>query len=103
LLSSFILKFFRSTSIAYRAAISRSGRRIIQRYNLLSTTFFTAVDHSTEALPEPSESLNSLILKEFLVPLSLEVGRIIRGSETASTLNFKKMKHSGKRPRQALR
>ncbi|PXX59338.1 hypothetical protein D906_04898, partial [Pseudomonas sp. LAIL14HWK12:I1] len=28
--------------------------------------------------------------KEFFVPMSLEVGRIIRGFETASTLNFKK-------------
>ncbi|WP_224786426.1 MULTISPECIES: hypothetical protein [Pseudomonas] len=31
-------------------AISRSGRRILQRYNLLSTAFFTAGDLSIEAL-----------------------------------------------------
>ncbi|WP_220036846.1 hypothetical protein, partial [Pseudomonas soli] len=70
------------------AAISRSGRRIIQRYNLLSTAFFTAADQMTEALPEPFQTINSLIFKEFFVPMSLEVGRIIRGSESASTVNF---------------
>ncbi|MGG5291653.1 hypothetical protein, partial [Pseudomonas shirazensis] len=31
-------------------AISRSGRRILQRFNLLSTAFFTADDLSIEAL-----------------------------------------------------
>jgi len=31
-----------------------------------------------------------LILKEFLVPITLEVGRIIRGFETPSTFNSKK-------------
>jgi len=31
-----------------------------------------------------------LNLKEFLVPTTLEVGRIIRGFETPSRLNFKK-------------
>jgi hypothetical protein len=51
---------------------------------------FHRFDQLTVALPELSESLNSLILKEFCVPLSLEVGRIIRGSETPSTLIFKK-------------
>jgi len=30
-----------------------------------------------------------LIIKEFLVPITLEVGRIIRGLETPSTFNFK--------------
>ncbi|AFK69955.1 hypothetical protein YSA_05880 [Pseudomonas putida ND6] len=34
--------------------------------------------------------LNSLNLKEFFVPMSLEVGRIIRGFERASTCYFKK-------------
>ncbi|WP_218568170.1 hypothetical protein, partial [Pseudomonas sp. RIT623] len=53
----------------------------------------------TEALAATSNSLNSLNLKEFRVPLSLEVGRIIRGSESASTFNFKKMKYLAKRPR----
>jgi len=33
-----------------------------------------------------------LIFKEFFVPMSLEVGRIIRGSETPSTVNFIKIK-----------
>ncbi|MCO7542994.1 hypothetical protein, partial [Pseudomonas sp. VA159-2] len=32
----------------------------------------------------------------FCVPLSLEVGRIIRGSESASTFNFKKLKYLGR-------
>jgi len=32
-----------------------------------------------------------LNIKEFVVPMSLEVGRIIRGFETPSTLNFKKL------------
>ncbi|MFZ5934421.1 hypothetical protein ACOKS3_06195, partial [Pseudomonas sp. HS6-2] len=35
-------------------------------------------------------------LKEFVVPMSLEVGRIIRGFESASTLKFMKLKHSMK-------
>jgi len=30
--------------------------------------------------------------------MSLEVGRIIRGFERASTFNFKKVKYKGKRP-----
>ncbi|MCE0918386.1 hypothetical protein, partial [Pseudomonas sp. NMI760_13] len=81
-------------------AISRSGRRIIQRYNLLSTAFFTAADRETEAPPQPSSTINSLIFKEFFVPTSLEVGRIIRGSERASTVNFIKVEYRGKRPRQ---
>ncbi|MBK5005682.1 hypothetical protein IAE38_002286, partial [Pseudomonas sp. S32] len=36
--------------------------------------------------------LNSLNLKEFCVPLSLEVWRIIRGFERASTVYFNKLK-----------
>ncbi|MFK5732876.1 hypothetical protein KW869_05010, partial [Pseudomonas urmiensis] len=71
-------------------AISRSGRRILQRYKLLSTTFFTAADQKIEAPPVLPETSNSLILKEFSAPTTLEVGRIIRGSERASTLNFNK-------------
>ncbi|WP_238348819.1 hypothetical protein, partial [Pseudomonas sp. SWRI67] len=69
--------------------ISRSGRRIIQRLEALSTTISTADDLSIEALTTLPESINSLILKEFLVPITLEVGRIIRGFETPSTFNFK--------------
>ncbi|MCT6568406.1 hypothetical protein N4308_14415, partial [Staphylococcus aureus] len=38
-----------------------------------------------------------LNLKEFFVSMSLEVGRIIRGFERASTFNFKKVKYKGKR------
>ncbi|HGA2319104.1 TPA: hypothetical protein ACIRVE_003692, partial [Pseudomonas putida] len=57
----------------------RSGRRIIQRLKPLSTFISTAIDHLIEAFPAPSESSNPLIFKEFVVPLSLEVGRIIRG------------------------
>ncbi|WP_238341080.1 hypothetical protein, partial [Pseudomonas mosselii] len=66
--------------------------RIIQRYNLLSTAFFTAADQMIEAPPRPSPTINSLIFKEFFVPMSLEVGRIIRGSGRASTVNFIKIK-----------
>ncbi|MCF1490231.1 hypothetical protein LZ838_23030, partial [Pseudomonas sp. AA27] len=54
----------------------------------------------TEAPPQPSSTINSLIFKEFFVPMSLEVGRIIRGSDRASTVNFIKVKYRGKRPRQ---
>ncbi|MBV4493719.1 hypothetical protein, partial [Pseudomonas oryzicola] len=72
------------------AAISRSGMRIIQRFETLSTFISTAADHSIVALSASSLLLNSLMNKEFFVPISLEVGRIIRGSETASTFNFKK-------------
>ncbi|WP_238217497.1 hypothetical protein, partial [Pseudomonas sp. PAGU 2196] len=60
------------------------------RLEALSTTFSTADDLSIEALTTLPESINSLILKEFLVPITLEVGRIIRGFETPSTFNSKK-------------
>ncbi|MFK3722081.1 hypothetical protein ACI2J9_21260, partial [Pseudomonas fulva] len=43
----------------------------------------------------PPELANPLNLKEFRVPMSLEVGRIIRGFETASTFNFMYWKYSG--------
>ena len=97
-LSSFAVKclfwsFYRETRLAsntWLAAISRSGRRIIQRLEALSTTVSTAIDQTTEAFPVLPGSINSLNLKEFLVPTTLEVGRIIRGFETPSTLNFKK-------------
>ncbi|WP_217997301.1 hypothetical protein, partial [Pseudomonas plecoglossicida] len=52
-------------------------------------------DHSIEALPALPGSFNSLNLKEFLVPTTLEVGRIIRGFETPSTFNFIYLKYSG--------
>ncbi|WP_203477525.1 hypothetical protein, partial [Pseudomonas arcuscaelestis] len=61
-----------------------SGRRILQRFNSLSTTFFTAADLSIEALPAPPETSNSLNLKEFSVPTTPEVGRIINTSAGAS-------------------
>ncbi|PLV17997.1 hypothetical protein CXG49_03970, partial [Pseudomonas guariconensis] len=63
---------------------------IIQRQNLLSTAFFTAADQKTEAFPILPEAFNSLIIKEFFVSTASEVGRIIRGFETPSTLIFKK-------------
>ncbi|WP_230381877.1 hypothetical protein, partial [Pseudomonas fulva] len=44
---------------------------------------------SIVALSASPELANPLNFKEFLVPMSLEVGRIIRGFETASTFNFK--------------
>ncbi|WP_284285416.1 hypothetical protein, partial [Pseudomonas plecoglossicida] len=62
----------------------------IQHSRALSTIISTAADHSIEALPALPGSFNSLNLKEFLVPTTLEVGRIIRGFETPSTLNFMK-------------
>ncbi|WP_237727203.1 hypothetical protein, partial [Pseudomonas putida] len=64
------------------------GRRIIQHLEALSTIISTAFDHSTVAPPAFLSLLNSLNLKEFFVPMSLEVGRIIRGFERASTFNF---------------
>ncbi|WP_205894342.1 hypothetical protein, partial [Pseudomonas putida] len=88
---AFILKFLRETRLAsntWLAAISRSGRRIIQHLKALSTIISTAFDHSTVAPPAFLSLLNSLNLKEFFVPMSLEVGRIIRGFERASTFNF---------------
>ncbi|HHJ1300450.1 TPA: hypothetical protein ABHN85_25515, partial [Pseudomonas sp. H2] len=65
--------------------------RIIQRLEALSTTILTANDLSIGALPPLPGSINSLKLKEFFVPTTLEVGRIIRGFETASTLNSNKL------------
>ncbi|WP_218564986.1 hypothetical protein, partial [Pseudomonas sp. URMO17WK12:I7] len=60
----------------------------------LSTFISTAIDHSTEALPILPESSNSLNFKEFSVSTTSEVGRIIRGFESASTVNFMKLKQS---------
>ncbi|WP_235431432.1 hypothetical protein, partial [Pseudomonas putida] len=39
------------------------------------------------------EQPNLLNFKKFVVPMSLEVGRIIMGFESASTLNFKKLQY----------
>ncbi|MFJ2986205.1 MULTISPECIES: hypothetical protein, partial [unclassified Pseudomonas] len=64
------------------------------RLEALSTTFSTAIDQSIEALPALPGLSNSLNLKEFLVPITLEVGRIIRGFETPSRLNFRKLKYN---------
>lgn len=50
---AFILKFLRETRLAsntWLAAISRSGRRIIQHLEALSTIISTAFDHSIVAL-----------------------------------------------------
>ena len=55
-----------------------SGRRILQRYNLLSTAFFTAVDLTVKPKhSSPLTSSNYLINKEFSVSSAPEVGRII--------------------------
>ncbi|WP_218568391.1 hypothetical protein, partial [Pseudomonas sp. H9] len=62
--------------------------RILQRFNSLSTTFFTAADLSIEALPVLPGTSNSLNLKEFSVPTAPEVGRIIERSEGASSTYF---------------
>ncbi|MDH0639169.1 hypothetical protein N5D52_19715, partial [Pseudomonas sp. GD03860] len=64
-------------------------RRILQRFNSLSTTFFTAADLSIEAPPAPPETANSLKLKEFSVPTTPEVGRIIEKLNGASRINCK--------------
>ena len=63
-----------------------SGRRILQRLNPLSTAFFTAADLAIDALPALRKTFNSLIFKEFLVPSTLEVVRIIRTWKRPSTL-----------------
>ncbi|MFK3767469.1 hypothetical protein, partial [Pseudomonas putida] len=80
----------RSTSNTWLAAISRSGRRIIQHLEALSTTILTAIDQAIEAPPVLPGLSNSLNFKEFLVPTTLEVGRIIRGFERPSRLNSNK-------------
>ncbi|MDD1157764.1 hypothetical protein, partial [Pseudomonas rubra] len=69
-----------------------SGRRIIQRFNPLSTTFFTATDLSIEAPPALSRTANSLKLKEFSVPTAPEVGRIIEKLNRTSRANLKTIK-----------
>ncbi|MDN7140133.1 hypothetical protein KC131_05705, partial [Pseudomonas sp. JQ170] len=65
-----------------------SGRRILQRLNSLSTAFFTAADLSIEAPPALPETANSLKLKEFSIPITPEVGRIIDRSAGASMTYF---------------
>ena len=79
--SAYFQKFFENllklqTLDSLRSLVS--GRRILQRFNSLSTTFFTASDLADRNPSELTETCNSLITKEFRVPLSLEVGRIIR-------------------------
>ncbi|MDD1153736.1 hypothetical protein, partial [Pseudomonas rubra] len=66
-------------------------RRILQRFNPLSTTFFTASDLSIEAPPECPETANSLKLKEFSAPTAPEVGRIIERLNRASRTYYKLM------------
>ncbi|WP_323114134.1 hypothetical protein, partial [Pseudomonas guariconensis] len=51
-----------------------------------------------EALPILPEAFNSLILKEFCVSTASEVGRIIRGFETPSTLILKNIVFTLLRP-----
>ncbi|WP_395589354.1 hypothetical protein, partial [Pseudomonas sp. TR47] len=60
-----------------------------------------AIDQAIEAPPALPGLSNSLNFKEFLVPTTLEVGRIIRGFERPSRLNFKKLKYRRKWPYQA--
>ncbi|MFZ0154239.1 hypothetical protein, partial [Pseudomonas sp.] len=67
-----------------------SGRRILQRFNPLSTTFFTAADLSIETPPALPGTSNSLNLKEFSAPTTPEVGRIIECLNRASSFNLKK-------------
>ncbi|MGE9839157.1 hypothetical protein, partial [Pseudomonas sp. UM16] len=62
--------------------------RILQRFNPLSTTFFTATDLAIEAPPVLPGTSNSLNLKEFSVPTTPEVGRIIDRSTGASRTYF---------------
>ncbi|MEI2832184.1 hypothetical protein, partial [Pseudomonas mosselii] len=64
------------------------------------TAFFTAADQMIEAPPILPETFNLLIKKRFFVSTTSEVGRIIRGSEGPSTVNFIKVKYRGKTPRQ---
>ncbi|MGK9060837.1 hypothetical protein, partial [Pseudomonas asiatica] len=66
----------------------------------LSTIISTAGDHLIVALSTSPQLSNSLKIKEFVVPASLEVGRIIRGFERASTFNFIYLKCSRRRPYQ---
>ncbi|WP_296235067.1 hypothetical protein, partial [Pseudomonas sp. UBA4617] len=68
----------------------------------LSTFISTAADHLIEALPILPESLNSLIIKEFCASTTLEVGRIIRAFETASTFKYKKTEYRRKAKRGGL-
>ncbi|MEG1081368.1 MAG: hypothetical protein RSE44_22720, partial [Pseudomonas sp.] len=70
------------------------GRRILQRFNPLSTTFFTAADLSIEANPALPGTSNSLNLKEFSVPTTPEVGRIIERSTGASRVILKLLQNN---------
>ncbi|MDD2110166.1 hypothetical protein NP554_30690, partial [Pseudomonas asiatica] len=47
-----------------------------------------------------SEQPNLLNFKKFVVPMSLEVGRIIRGFRRRSRVNFIYLKYSRQRPYQ---
>ncbi|RMN35097.1 hypothetical protein ALQ61_03823, partial [Pseudomonas coronafaciens pv. zizaniae] len=68
-----------------------SGRRILQRYNRVSNSFFlTAVDHCRLDLlprrPFTPKPCKLLIYKAFSFPSAPEVGRIIDRSQRASTV-----------------
>ena len=103
-----ILRFPQSLSSVYFAKFSEfpeqlqtlnslrslvSGRRILQRFNSLSTTFFTAFDRLHRSTTSLLTSVNSLFSKEFSVSSAPEVGRIIESSEGASSANFKKLSY----------
>ncbi|MCQ2997405.1 hypothetical protein NLO95_25165, partial [Pseudomonas syringae] len=63
--------------------------RILQRYNLLSTAFFSPLSiNFIETSSELTEPSNSLIIKEFFVPSAPEEVRIIERLERPSTPNF---------------
>ncbi|MFJ2430879.1 hypothetical protein, partial [Pseudomonas sp. NPDC087804] len=66
-----------------------SGRRILQRYTLLSTPLFQ-LPFGFDELKQPCcrNLLNSLNLKEFSVSTAPEVGRIIDVWNLPSTVNF---------------
>ncbi|MFK3799851.1 hypothetical protein, partial [Pseudomonas sp. NPDC088444] len=90
----FKISFSTSTTCASFDLVSHvSGRRILQRYSLLSTPFFHRFRFEPQA-GKPKhfqlylETVNSLIYKEFSVPTAPEVGRIIETSEGASTFNL---------------
>src|SRR5437868_322081 len=98
-----ILRFPQSLSSVYFAKFSEfpeqlqtlnslrslvSGRRILQRFNSLSTTFFTAFDRLHRSTTSLLTSVNSLFSKEFSVSSAPEVGRIIEGFTGASSIDL---------------
>ena len=78
-----------TTCASINSALLVSGRRILQRYNRVSNSFFSPLPinpiDATSSLTSPIKPCKLLIRKAFSFPSAPEVGRIIERLNQAST------------------